>query len=204
LCRYSVAVNSSWTKGHIAALWGREPAVVYPPCDTAALREMPLARGVGGGGSDSGGAETGAKSGKGAKGKGTSAGVGGGDGAAAYVLSVGQFRPEKDHPLQLRAWAAVKKSAAAAEAEATSKMKTKTKAGAAAAAARAMRVLAARLKIVGGCRGAADQARLAGLRALATELGVDDSVVGGLYKLNAVAPYVESAWFGDSTLAPIT
>jgi alpha-1,2-mannosyltransferase len=182
-----VAVNSSWTKGHIAALWGREPAVVYPPCDTAALREMPLA-----------------KSGKGAKGKGTSAGVGGGDGAAAYVLSVGQFRPEKDHPLQLRAWAAVKKSAAAAEAEATSKMKTKTKAGAAAAAARAMRVLAARLKIVGGCRGAADQARLAGLRALATELGVDDSVVGGLYKLNAVAPYVESAWFGDSTLAPIT
>lgn len=34
----NVMVNSSWTKGHIAALWKRSsPAVVFPPCDTSEL-----------------------------------------------------------------------------------------------------------------------------------------------------------------------
>ena len=105
------------------------------------------------------------------------------------MISVGQFRPEKDHALQLRAWAALKKTAAAEAAAAPapaaterSGPKTRTKTTAAAAAAggtagtAARKVLDARLKIVGGCRGAADEARLAGLRSLARDLGVDRSV----------------------------
>ena len=32
-----------------------------------------------------------------------------------YVLSVGQFRPEKDHAMQLRAWAAMKRHVAGAD-----------------------------------------------------------------------------------------
>lgn len=34
----TVMVNSSWTRGHIAALWRRSsPSIVYPPCDTSEL-----------------------------------------------------------------------------------------------------------------------------------------------------------------------
>lgn len=108
-------VNSSWTGEHIAALWGVEAALVYPPCDTAALRALPLRRPPG----------------------------------PPTVLSVAQFRPEKAHALQLRAWAAAKRDPALA---------------------------AARLQLAGGVRGVEDAARLAGLRALAEELGVADSV----------------------------
>ena len=34
-----VMVNSTWTRGHIAALWKRSPppTVVFPPCDTSEL-----------------------------------------------------------------------------------------------------------------------------------------------------------------------
>ncbi|ODQ53583.1 alpha-1,2-mannosyltransferase alg11 [Saitoella complicata NRRL Y-17804] len=41
-----VMTNSSWTRGHILSLWGkgRDPAVVYPPCDTKALRELDITK----------------------------------------------------------------------------------------------------------------------------------------------------------------
>jgi len=154
----SVAVcNSSWTQAHVRALWGGDPRVVFPPCDVDALLAAPAARRA----SD-----------------------------AKYVLSVGQFRPEKDHAMQLRAWAAMKKRVVA-EGEGTeatmakgasskgasrprgteaSTKKTRTDADDADPAARAV------LRVVGGCRGAADEARLASLRALAAELRVEDSV----------------------------
>ncbi|KAG2424176.1 hypothetical protein HXX76_014709 [Chlamydomonas incerta] len=74
-----------------------------------------------------------------------------------YLVSVNQFRPEKNHRLQLAAFAAAKHSAAAA---------APTLAGAA--------LREARLKLVGGVRGPADEARLAGLRAYAEELGIAD------------------------------
>lgn len=94
-----VMVNSSWTRNHVAALWwygrseslaeadqahsrsdngggahcARSLALVYPPCNTAELLAMPLA---------------------------------GTDGAPKaekrIVLSIAQFRPEKDHMLQIR------------------------------------------------------------------------------------------------------
>ena len=151
----SVAVcNSSWTQAHVRALWGGDPRVVFPPCDVDALLAAPAARRA----SD-----------------------------AKYVLSVGQFRPEKDHAMQLRAWAAMKKRVVA-EGEGTEatkakgassngasrpfekKKKTRPDADDADPAARAL------LRVVGGCRGAADEARLASLRALAAELRVEDSV----------------------------
>ncbi len=67
-----VMVNSSWTLNHISALWrAATPRVVFPPCDTTKLREIPL----------------------------------NGAGREKVVLSIGHFRPEKDHYLQLEAFA---------------------------------------------------------------------------------------------------
>lgn len=37
-----VMVNSTWTKGHIDQLWHTEADIVYPPCDTERLNELPL------------------------------------------------------------------------------------------------------------------------------------------------------------------
>jgi hypothetical protein len=39
-------VNSSWTAAHIQSLWwaGRSPTLVYPPCDTEELQQLPLDR----------------------------------------------------------------------------------------------------------------------------------------------------------------
>ena len=143
----SVAIcNSSWTQAHVRALWGGNPPVVFPPCDVDALLAAPTARPAS---------------------------------ESKYVLSVGQFRPEKDHAMQLRAWAAMKrlvagvdgkKSGEGEEARSTEKKKGKAKEKKDDPAARAL------LRVVGGCRGAADAARLASLRALAKELNVEDSV----------------------------
>ncbi len=130
-CAHVVMVNSSWTEEHISELWGLEPRCVFPPCDTAALRALPLARG-------------------------------GGAAAPRRVVSVAQFRPEKAHALQLRAWAAMRGRAAMHAA-----------AGNAAAAAA---LSAATLLLVGGVRHTEDAARLESLRTLASQLGLGDSV----------------------------
>ena len=76
-----------------------------------------------------------------------------------YIISVAQFRPEKDHELQLRAFAAARARAprlpdAVADA-----------------------VLSTRLQLVGGCRGDEDAARLENLKLLANELGLTDDIV---------------------------
>ncbi|CAO3590276.1 unnamed protein product [Absidia cylindrospora] len=62
-----VMVNSTWTKGHIDELWHTDADIVYPPCDTERLNELPLT------------------------------------GRKPMIISVAQFRPEKDHELQLKA-----------------------------------------------------------------------------------------------------
>lgn len=68
-----VLVNSSWTKEHVASLWSpRDPSrvrVVFPPCNTDVLQELPLEL------------------------------------RQPIALSIGQFRPEKDHSKQVRAFA---------------------------------------------------------------------------------------------------
>lgn len=68
-----VLANGSWTANHLVALWGAAPEIVYPPCDTARLRALPLMPA----------------------------------GAVArrrLVVSISQFRPEKDQQLQVRAF----------------------------------------------------------------------------------------------------
>ncbi|KAL1934894.1 hypothetical protein VTP01DRAFT_7076 [Rhizomucor pusillus] len=64
-----VMVNSTWTKGHIDQLWKTDAEIVYPPCDTERLNELPLSN------------------------------------RKTKVISVAQFRPEKDHSMQVRAMA---------------------------------------------------------------------------------------------------
>lgn len=90
----SVVVNSSWTLGHIAELWRLQPSqepgssdqkplvarttrrlvLIYPPCNTEALCGLEMKRA-----------------------KVEVAGA-----LRRVVISIGQFRPEKDHLLQLR------------------------------------------------------------------------------------------------------
>jgi alpha-1,2-mannosyltransferase len=117
-------VNSSWTAGHIRALWWRRapPERVYPPCDTAELRRLPLDRRL----------------------------------KHLYLVSVAQFRPEKNHKLQLDAYALARRAAGADE------------------AGRAVRV--SRIKFIGGVRGPDDAALLAELQDYAEQLGLGAAV----------------------------
>jgi len=119
-----IMVNSSWTSGHILHLWQapRRTMIVYPPCDTASLAELPLERASF---DDDGG----------------------------LILSLAQFRPEKNHALQLRALARLYELAP-----------EHRQAGAG-------RV---RMVLAGGCRDAGDQARVAALQALCIELGLKE------------------------------
>lgn len=132
--------NSSWTRNHIVRLWStRAPAsirLLFPPVNVDGFKRWPLARTI----ATVHEAED----------------AGGGGGAQRRVLrpvlvSVGQFRPEKDHPLLLRAFAA---------------------------ASRGLRPLGIRpqLVIVGGARNDADRERADALRALCTDtLGLTTS-----------------------------
>ena len=69
-------VNGSWTAGHIRQLWQRRSItkVVYPPCDTSQFLAL------------SNSSETRLA-----------------DENLIKIISVAQFRPEKDHALQLKA-----------------------------------------------------------------------------------------------------
>jgi alpha-1,2-mannosyltransferase len=69
-----VMVNSTWTKNHIDGLWGVKARLLYPPCNTEMAQNILLD------------GEARLK-----------------QGGGRYIVSVGQFRPEKDHFLQLRA-----------------------------------------------------------------------------------------------------
>lgn len=115
-------VNSSWTKGHIATLWClrfKAPQLVYPPCDTADLQQLPLDRKL----------------------------------KRLLLLSVAQYRPEKNQELQLRALASLLRQPGL-EGVAGS----------------------VRMVFVGGVRGQADRERLESLQQLASDLGLDGVV----------------------------
>ena len=152
-------VNSSWTRRHIAALWWqwRRPQRVYPPCDTRALQALPLDRRL----------------------------------KRIYIVSVAQFRPEKDHALQLRALAAVRvvdtrlsqrcvhpspraspprvperrQTVRASTANIISTLASLQARDKAAARHDSVgdAVLGARLRLIGSCRNAEDEARIAEL-----------------------------------------
>eukprot|EP00931_Biecheleriopsis_adriatica_P108261 TRINITY_DN82591_c0_g1_i1.p1 TRINITY_DN82591_c0_g1~~TRINITY_DN82591_c0_g1_i1.p1 ORF type:complete len:529 (-),score=99.42 TRINITY_DN82591_c0_g1_i1:10-1596(-) len=120
-----VLVNSSWTRGHIDALWNLRDrtCIAYPPCDTAALASLPLERAA----KDFGG---------------------------RLVLSLAQFRPEKNHPLQLRAFSRfLEKSPSCRQAKSPDRV---------------------RLVVAGGCRDEGDRQRVAALQKLCEELGLQE------------------------------
>ncbi|CAE8736524.1 unnamed protein product, partial [Polarella glacialis] len=125
-----VLVNSSWTRGHVDAIW-RVPertSISYPPCDTRALAALPLQR---------------------------SAKEWGGH----LVLSLAQFRPEKNHALQpelqLRAFHSFLQQAPKCCREAGSEQRV-------------------RLVLAGGCRDLGDRKRVEALRELCKELGLKE------------------------------
>lgn len=176
-CADVVVVNSTWTRGHVTQLWGGAPRTVFPPCDVESLlglgdsRVLPddsrVDQGVGDADEPStsnkstGKASTSAKSTSKASSRysGTSTSTES-ESREKVVISVGQFRPEKDHALQLRAWALMKNGGG-----------DKALKGGDDQA-----IADARLKFVGGCRGVADERRLKGLRELCVELGIENSV----------------------------
>lgn len=105
--------------GHVRELWDRDDVrLAFPPCDTAELRKVAAAR------------------------RPAAAA------APVVVVSIAQFRPEKNHALQLEAWALLP------------------------AATRA----SSRLVVAGAARHADDDALVASLRALAATLGIEASV----------------------------
>ncbi|KAG1950291.1 GDP-Man:Man(3)GlcNAc(2)-PP-Dol alpha-1,2-mannosyltransferase [Pimephales promelas] len=132
-CSEVVMVNSTWTLGHILALW-RAPNrtnVVYPPCDVQAFLDIPI------------GEEDEEKERK----------------KCHCVVSVGQFRPEKDHQLQIRAF---RKLLERKGVEPVGREIVK-------------------LVLIGGCRNQEDEDRVLMLRGLCQELGIADRVE---FKLN--------------------
>lgn len=121
-----VLVNSTWTYQHIHSLWWYAAIldrirIVYPPC--GALNETMMVD------------------------KGTSMEKKGSSSRARYIISIGQFRPEKDHILQVR----VMQSLLQQYPQLVNKVQ---------------------LVIIGSCRGREDEERLAGLQVLAEELGL--------------------------------
>jgi alpha-1,2-mannosyltransferase len=120
-----VLVNSTWTHNHIQSLW-KWPAwnhrlhTVYPPCRVNDFLQTSSSTG------------TTAKKHR-----------------EPVILSIGQFRPEKDHILQLESLAKL------VERDSCSDVK---------------------LVLVGGCRNEEDEQRLHQLQELARQLGVTDRV----------------------------
>ncbi|KAL2087438.1 hypothetical protein ACEWY4_016266 [Coilia grayii] len=144
-CSDVVMVNSTWTLGHILALW-RAPnrtSVVYPPCDVQAFLSAPLKE------EEEEEVEEKRKEEEAA-----------GDGRCHSVVSIGQFRPEKDHSLQIRAF----------------KKLLERRGGRAGG-----RETLVKLVLIGGCRNQEDEDRVLMLRGLCQELGVGDKVE---FKLN--------------------
>ncbi|XP_063600803.1 GDP-Man:Man(3)GlcNAc(2)-PP-Dol alpha-1,2-mannosyltransferase-like [Penaeus indicus] len=127
-CAHLVMVNSTWTHGHITALWGQahHTHIIYPPCDTEHFKSLSL--------------------------------IPDASKKLKTIVSIGQFRPEKDHPLQLESFQKLCETLDPADREHV------------------------RLVLIGGCRNNEDQQRVENLKTLASDLGVADKIV---WKLNA-------------------
>ncbi|CAN9498519.1 unnamed protein product [Ophioblennius macclurei] len=161
-CSHLVMVNSTWTLGHILALW-RSPgrtSVVYPPCDVRAFLDIPLQEEEEQkaeleeeeeGWEELGRDEEEEEDQKKKKEE---------EGKCHTIVSVGQFRPEKDHQLQIRAF-----------------RKLLDGKGAEPGGRRSLRLV-----LVGGCRNQEDEERVLLLRGLCQQLGVADRV---RFRLNA-------------------
>lgn len=169
-----VFVNSTWTRNHIDALWHLPPSrvhTVYPPCDTATLQKIPLGtvetwahvlQQSAKPSSDSNAGDVDAQAAKGLLSLSASSGSGvSGPVRENLVISLAQFRPEKDHQLQIRAFASFQSK--------MRKLVLDREGGGV-----APRVT---LVLVGGVRDAGDASRVAALRALVSELDLDPESV---------------------------
>ncbi|XP_042351243.1 GDP-Man:Man(3)GlcNAc(2)-PP-Dol alpha-1,2-mannosyltransferase-like [Plectropomus leopardus] len=148
-CSDVIMVNSTWTLGHILALW-RSPSrtsIVYPPCDVRAFLDVPLEEEEEEEAEEEGWEELGREEEEGA------------DRKCHSIVSVGQFRPEKDHRLQIRAF-----------------HKLLCRKGEGPGGRESLRLV-----LIGGCRNQEDEERVLMLRGLCQELGVSDRVD---FKLN--------------------
>ncbi len=149
-CADVVMVNSTWTYGHINSMWGQpaKTSVVYPPCDTARLQKIGV-------GVNAGGVPRPRQ---------------------RIVLSIGQFRPEKDHKLQLLTMSALKSLDGGEHAD-------------------------VRLILIGGCRDEGDRKRVDELKQMCKDLGIDSIVE---FHINAPYPvlvqYLRAASVGIHTM----
>jgi alpha-1,2-mannosyltransferase len=163
-------VNSTWTRGHIDSLWSLPDGrihTVYPPCDTKGLQSIPL------------GVVTPfeqLREEKEAEERVVAAGL---PVRENLIMSLAQFRPEKDHALQLRAFALF-----------LQQLKSQCQ-------ERDVSVPRMTLALLGGVRDEGDQQRVAELRRLATELGIEESV---RFELNQPASVVRD-YLSRSTVA---
>lgn len=144
-------VNSSWTEDHISQLWGGPGKVIhkiYPPCDVSKFREIKRK-------DDEDTDEEGMKK----------------------ILSLGQFRPEKDHALQIRAMFELRQIISEEQWEKV------------------------RLVLIGGCRNAEDEARVKDLRDLCKHLSVEDNVDFQInIPFNALCQEMAGAFMGIHTM----
>lgn len=132
-CAEIVMVNSSWTEEHINDIWNIPLRThrVYPPCDTEELKKIPI-------NDDEDflkNSPTGDKEKK-----------------LIKIVSVGQFRPEKDHPLQLRSMYQLRQCVPEELWD---------------------RIC---LVFVGSCRGADDEARVKDMKDLCRHLSLENNV----------------------------
>lgn len=127
-CAHVVMVNSSWTHGHITSLWGLSYATHIVYPPCDTEKFKSLSL------------------------------IPDSEKTLKTIVSIGQFRPEKDHPLQLRAFQKLCEILNPSDSEKV------------------------RLVLVGGCRNEEDQQRVENLKNLATELGINEKVI---WKLNA-------------------
>lgn len=135
-CAEIVMVNSSWTEEHINSIWNipLKTHCVYPPCDTEELKKIPI-------NDDEDFVASLQSDDKGDKEK-----------KLIKIVSVGQFRPEKDHPLQLRAMYQLRQCVSEELWD---------------------RIC---LVFVGSCRGAADEARVKDMKDLCRHLSLENNV----------------------------
>lgn len=145
-----VMVNSSWTKSHISSLWKTEAYVVHPPCDIDSFRAIAPRR------------------------------LASDHSASLNIVSIAQFRPEKNHQTQIEAFDAFLRR--------TDEYDSK-------------------LTMYGGCRDEEDQTRVKYLRDLINRLDLESNVeilVGasferlleGLKKADVAIHTMENEHFG--------
>ncbi|CAG0916366.1 unnamed protein product [Notodromas monacha] len=141
-------VNSSWTKGHVDQLWWNDvgmrsrAALVHPPCNPERFSQL---RRINFDAASDHSQDT------------------------CVIVSVAQFRPEKNHSLQLNAF---REFLRALNEEPVDKLKAEPK-----------------LVLIGGCRDNFDAERVSALEAEAVKLGIRDSVE---FKLNVPLEEMEA------------